>query len=119
MKRFIYYLVFIFCLLAISRQTVIYAADQPLPEKAVTVRQVEVRGLHSIPKSELLYLLNIDKGRAIDRSALSTGVKRAFLMGIFDDIVIESLDPHKTVIVVNVKEKPVIALIAVQGNKHF
>ncbi len=102
-----------------SLQNVLYAADEPLPEKAGPVRQVKVRGLHTISKSELLYLLNIDKGRVIDRSALSAGVKRAFLMGIFDDITIESLDPDKTVIVVKVKEKPVITSIAVKENEHF
>jgi len=101
------------------RQTVIYAVEGPFPEKAGTVRQVGVTGLQSISKSELLYLLNIDKGRAIDRSALSAGVRRAFLLGIFEDIIIESLDPDRTAIVVKVKEKPVIASITVKENEHF
>src|SRR5208283_363977 len=105
--------------LIISRYTVIYAADQPLPEKTDPVRQVKVKGLHSISESELLYLLNIDKGRIIDRSALTTGVKRAFLLGIFDDIIIQSLATDNTVIVVRVKERPVIASIAVKENGHF
>jgi outer membrane protein insertion porin family len=90
-----------------------------LPEKASPVRQIKVRGLHSISESELLYLINIDKGRVIDRSALSAGVRRAFLLGIFDDIIIESLAPDNTAIVIKVKEKPVIASIAVKENRHF
>jgi len=119
MKRNINHLVFIFFLLIVGRHTVIYAADQPYSDKAGPVLQVEVSGLHSIPKSELLYLLNIDTGRVIDRSALSAGVKRAFLLGIFDDIIIESLDPAGTRIAIKIKEKPVIASIAVKGNEHF
>ena len=119
MRRIINHMLFIFFLLIVSGQTVIYAADQPFSEKSDPVRQVEVTGLHSISKSELLYLLNIDKGRAIDRSALSAGVRRAFLLGIFDDIIIEGLDPDNTAIVVNVKEKPVISSVTVKGNKHF
>ena len=119
MKQIINHTLFFLVLIIISRHNVIYAADQPLPEKAGPVRQVEVRGLHSISKSELLYLLNIDRGRVIVRSALSTGVKRAFLTGIFDDIIIESLEPDKTVIVVKLKEKPVIASIMVKENEHF
>ncbi len=119
MKQIISHILFIFFLITISPHTVIYAADQPLPEKAGLLHQVEVRGLYSISESELLYLLNIDKGRAIDRSALNTGVKRAFLTGIFDDIIIESLDPDKTQIVVTVTEKPIIASITVKGNEHF
>ena len=120
MKRIINHILLAFFLMIITRHTVIYAADQPLPEKAAPpVRQVEVRGLYSISKSELLYLLNIDKGSVIDRSALSAGVRRAFLLNIFDDIIIESLDRENTEIVVKVEEKPVIASIAVKGNKHF
>ncbi len=119
MKQIINNILLVFFLLIVIRPTVIYAADQPLPEKADPVRQVEVSGLHSISESELLYLLNIAKGRVMDRSALSAGVRRAFLLGIFDDIIIESLDPDNTAIVVKVKEKPVIASITVKQNEHF
>jgi outer membrane protein insertion porin family len=109
----------VFFLLIVIRPTLVYAADKPFSEKACPVRQIEVRGLHSISKSELVYLLNIDKGCVIDRSALSAGVRRAFLLGIFEDIIIESLDPDNTAIVVTVKEKPVIGSIAVKENEHF
>ncbi len=119
MKQIINHILFAFFLLVISRHTVIYAADQPLPEKTGPVRQVEVSGLHSISKSELLYLLDIDKGRVIESSALNAGVRRAFLLGIFDDIIIESPGTDNTAIVVKVKEKPVIASIAVKENEHF
>ncbi len=119
MKLITNHITLVFFLIIMGLYFDVYAADQPLPEKAGPVRHVEVTGLHSISKSELLYLLNIDKGRVINRSALSVGVKRAFLMGIFDDIIVESLDPDKTVIVVKVKEKPVIASIGVKENDHF
>ncbi len=119
MKQTLSHILFVFFLLTVIRPTLIYAADQPFPEKGGPVRQLEVRGLYSVSKSELLYLLNIDKGRVIDRSALSAGVRRAFLLGIFDDIIVESLDPYNTAIVVKVKEKPVIASIVVKENKHF
>src|SRR5208337_2086499 len=119
MKQIINHILFVFVLLIVIRHTLIYAADQPFSEKGGPLRQLEVRGLYSISKPELLYLLNIDKGRVIDRSALSSGVKRAFLLGIFDDVIIESLAPDNTAIVVKVKEKPVIASIAVKENEHF
>jgi outer membrane protein insertion porin family len=96
-----------------------YASDQLSNDKACTVRKVEVRGLRSISQSELLYLLDIGKGTVIARHDFSTGVKRAFLLGIFEDIIVESPDAACDEIIVTVKEKTVISSIAIKGNSHF
>lgn len=100
-------LFFLFCLPA----TVLAAYKE--------IKTIEVDGLTSMPESELLYLLGIKKGAVITESAFNAGVKRAFLTGFFDDIIIESLDPDATAILVRVREKPVIGSITVTGNEHF
>lgn len=96
-----------------------HAAEQFSNTPAGPVRKVEVRGLHSISESELLYLLNINKGAVVDRHDLSGGVKRAFLLGIFEDIIVESPDASGSEIIVTVEEKPVISSITLKGNEHF
>ncbi len=83
------------------------------------VAQIEVTGLFSISPEELLYLLDISKGRILDPSGLRTGIKRAFLKGIFDDIIVESSDAAHSVIRITVKEKAVIDSLKIFGNNHF
>jgi len=98
---------------------VVFAVDHASDIKIGLVTSVEVTGLFSMSVPELLYLLNIQKGSFLNSDALSAGVKRAFLTGIFDDIIIETLDSAGTSIAVRVNEKPEISSIRVKGNSHF
>lgn len=107
------------------------AAGEPLP-----VRHIEVTGLYSISKEELLYLLTLQTDKILKREALNRGIKRAFLKGIFDDIIVESIplvvpaiatdlpapqarQAGGLAIRVIVREKPVIGSIIIQGNEHI
>ncbi len=103
------------CVSAVASDSIVCASDIPVG----SINSVKVTGLSSVPKSELLDLLNIEKGAVLDMSALNSGIKRAFLKDIFDDIIVESADPDRTAIIVIVKEKPEIASIEVKGNDHF
>ncbi len=110
---FLCLLPFAFCLLPFDLS--VNAADISV----VPVSSIKVTDLFSISESELLYLLNINKGSVLDMSQLSAGVKRAFLKGIFEDIIIESSGPSHAAISIIVKEKPVIDSISVRGNDYF
>ncbi len=78
------------------------------------ISKIEITGLRSISEPELLYLLDIREGKPLDKARLRSGIKRSFLKGIFTDIIVESLDTHKTVIRITVQEKPIISKVDIQ-----
>src|ERR1700690_2071461 len=63
--------------------------------KTTPIAEIEVDGLRSITEDEILYLLDLKKGIPLDAKQLRIGIKRAFLKGIFQDIIIESLDAQR------------------------
>ncbi len=111
-KRFILPIIFFFLILG-SEFTYSYVN--------LSINTIEVSGLHSISNEELLYLLDLEKGNILDREALSRGIKRAFLKGIFDDIQIQMdvTDLEGANIRVIVKEKPIISSIKIKGNNYL
>jgi|WetSurMetagenome_2_1015567.scaffolds.fasta_scaffold00106_35 outer membrane protein insertion porin family len=83
------------------------------------VGKIEIEGLRSISETELLYLLDIKEGKPLDRTGLRAGIKRAFLKGIFDDIIVERTGPDRNTIRIIVKEKPVISSVDIEGNRYL
>jgi outer membrane protein insertion porin family len=84
--------------------------------KGATVSDVEIHGLYSIEKEELLDLLCFKPGNPIDAIKIRQGIKRAFLKGLFDDISIETTDREKTRVIINVKERDFIDKVYVEGD---
>lgn len=80
------------------------------------VGDVEIKGLHSIGKDELLYIMDIKPGKSIDTESVRLGIKRAFLKGMFEDILVETIDGEKAKVIINVKEKNFIKNIYVEGD---
>jgi len=99
------------CLLVIILSIVFSAAAEGL-----MVGEVEVYGLTSMEKKELLYLLKIGPGEPIDAGIVRKGIKRAFLKGIFEDISVETLDEDNTRVIVRVKERDRVKKIHVEGD---
>lgn len=85
---------------------------------SLPIESIEVYGNYSISDEELLDLLDLKKGRILDRLALRSGIKRAFLKGIFENISVESLDPDGKKIRILVEEKKIIDKISIKGNTH-
>jgi outer membrane protein insertion porin family len=77
---------------------------------------IEVHGLSSMGKEELQDLLDLKPGATFDAEQIRTGIKRAFLKGIFEDIDVETSDGEKVYVVIRVKEKPLIHDISLEGN---
>lgn len=102
---------FVLCLLSFS------AYAQSITHSPLPVTSIDVEGLHSIRKEELLYLLDIEKGRVIDPERITNGIKRAFLKGIFDDIAVFHEDNGRLRVVV--KERDIIENIYMEGNLHL
>lgn len=95
------------------------AYSESIADSQQHIRHIEVSGLYSISKEELLYLLDLQKDKALDRAALSRGIKRAFLKGVFDDIRVEIIDREGIDIKVTVVEKPIIRSINIKGNSYL
>lgn len=81
-----------------------------------TVSEIEITGLYSIGTEELLYLLDIQKGKEINPEDVRRGIKRAFLKGLFEDISVETVDEEKTRVIIHVKERDRIENIYVDGD---
>ncbi|MBI5212665.1 MAG: outer membrane protein assembly factor BamA [Nitrospirae bacterium] len=116
---------FSFCLLALSLEPLVFSLEpfaanlEPSVFNLQSIEKIEVSGLYSISEEELLYLLDTRKGEAPDKSKIRNGLKRAFLKGIFDDIVVESPDNTYTRLKITVKEKDIVDSIKIIGSDHF
>lgn len=86
------------------------------PERAI--KDIRVEGLSSIGREELLDLLEIKAGEVLDPLKVRTGIKRAFLKGIFEDIEVHA-DAERTEVRVLVKERDRIREIRIAGNEYF
>jgi outer membrane protein insertion porin family len=83
---------------------------------ASVVGNIEIRGTHLIGANELLYLLDIVPGEAIEEDRVREGIKRAFQKGVFEDISVETIDGDKTTVIIHVTEKPYIKKISIEGD---
>lgn len=87
--------------------------------KGAIVAEIEIKGLYSLEKEELLSLLDIKLGSPVDSERVRQGIKRAFLKGVFEDISIETTDEEKTKVTITVKERDFIEKISVEGNYNL
>ena len=85
---------------------------------ASPVEKIEVEGLVSIGKEELLGLLDIKAGEALDPLKVREGIKRAFFKGIFNDIEVYA-NAARTEVKVVVVERDRIRSVRVSGNNFF
>ncbi|MFN3395759.1 MAG: POTRA domain-containing protein, partial [Thermodesulfovibrionales bacterium] len=78
---------------------------------------MEVEGLYSIKKEELLYLLDISKGEELNPDKITIGIKRAFLKGIFDDIRVYHEGNGR--LKIDAKERDIVETISIEGNSYL
>ena len=83
---------------------------------AAITGEIEIHGLSSIGKDELLYMLDIQPGGFIDAGSIRQGIKRAFLKGIFEDISVETTDAEKVNVMIRVRERDFIKAIHIRGD---
>ncbi len=84
--------------------------------EAVIAGNIEIHGLYSIGRDELLDLLGLSPGVAVDQDRIRIGIKRAFLKGIFEDISVEVSEGATHDIMVHVREKDFISKIYIKGD---
>ncbi len=91
---------------------------RPALAASAPIQTIDVEGLVSISKEELLYLLDMKTGDVLDPIRLREGIKRAFLKGIFDDIEVYA-NAERTEVRVLVEERDRIRKIGVDGNNFL
>ncbi|MEK6528164.1 MAG: outer membrane protein assembly factor BamA [Nitrospirota bacterium] len=84
------------------------------------IKTIEVEGLTRIKQEELIDMISLHIGDAIDKETLRNGIKRAFKKGIFLDIKAVA-EPNDSGIKLKyiVKEIPVIDKINIKGNEQI
>jgi len=92
------------------------AAMFPVESAAATVAKVEIKGLSLLGQDEFLDILGIRAGVEIDKELVSNAIKRAFLKGFFDDIIIRVPDGENPVVEVEVRERDLIRKIYLKNN---
>ncbi len=88
----------------------------PSPCESVTAGSVEIRGLRSVGDDELLNMMGIRAGGAINEEIVRDGIKRAFLKGLFEDITAKVPDGELPRVEVTVRERDFINKIYLSGN---
>lgn len=100
--------------------TISYLPFPPIDAYASVIGNIEINGLYSIDREELLYLLDFKPGKQIDKELIRLGIKRAFLKGIFEDISIEmTSEGEKTDVFIHIRERNFIEKISIKGNYAF
>jgi outer membrane protein insertion porin family len=105
MKKTFLLSIFVSCMILFSA---------PCTEGTV-IKEITINGLSSLDREELLYLLGIQSIGSIDREQIRAGIKRAFLIGVFEDIAVEVTDGDNPRVIVNVVEREKITGISVEG----
>ena len=82
------------------------------------IEKIEVEGLASISKEELLGLLDLKVGEVLDPLKVREGIKRAFFKGIFNDIEVYA-NAARTDVRVLVVERDRIRNVEASGNNFF
>lgn len=93
-----------------------FVVVSPDESGAATVGTVEIRGLSLIDRNEFLDILGIFPGAEIDKELVRNGIKRAFLKGLFDDVIVRVPDGENPAVEVEVKEREFIGKIYVRNN---
>lgn len=83
------------------------------------VRDIEVRGLKSMSREELLNLMGFSPDNVISDADVTRGIKRAFLSMRFENIVVSRDDLDRSSLIIEVYEKYRVKDIIVHGNRSL
>lgn len=108
-KIIFYSIVILFLIFAVYP---VFAINEP---SNIVVREIDIEGLYSTTKDEIVELLGIKIGEPLNAIVLSKGIKLVFLKGIFEDIIVETDDKDATIVRIKIIERDVIKNISVKG----
>ncbi len=85
-------------------------------ENAFKVSSIQVIGLHRVPKPTVIRLLPIKVGKVMTLSLSNKVITTLYNSGFFKDV---QLSKRGKQLVIRVKERPLIAMINISGNKEI
>jgi outer membrane protein insertion porin family len=90
-----------------------------VPAQSGTVEQIEVQGLFRMTREAFLHALGIKVGDTYDERVIRARFKSLWDRGLFEDISIESEDGPAggKVLIVKVRERPVLTSVTYEDNK--
>ena len=84
------------------------------------IASIDVRGNEILDDDVVLMRLKIQSGDVYDPKVVNTELKSLYELGYFDDIAIVLEDtPEGKLLIINVKEKPLISAISVEGAQEL
>ncbi|MBI5641827.1 MAG: outer membrane protein assembly factor BamA [Nitrospirae bacterium] len=86
---------------------------------AATVGHIEIKGLSSVTQREFLDIFGVREGDPVDPAKISLGIKRAFLKGLFDDILVFAGEDENAEMIITVREREFIRKIYIRGDLPF
>lgn len=85
---------------------------------ALTLSDIQVRGLQRLPVSQVFGVLPFSQGDTIDREQVALAIRSLFSLGTLNDIQFFAQGPAKaTRLIIQVQERPSISDISIDGNK--
>ncbi|MCC6007991.1 MAG: outer membrane protein assembly factor BamA [Rhodobacteraceae bacterium] len=88
----------------------------PAIAQSFTFSSVAVRGNQRIPDASVREILGVTPGREITAAALNDGFQRLRTSGLFEEA---EITPSGNVLIVNVREFPIINRISIEGNRRI
>ncbi len=89
-------------------------------EDGVMIKEIEISGLNRISHEELIYLLDLKAGQALEKKKIGAGLRRVFKKGLFLDIQVIS-EPVKEGIRLKfvVKEVQIVNKVSFEGIENI
>ncbi len=87
---------------------------------AKNIKNIEVNGLKNLERDFFLSVINMEKGKSFSSMQLQQDIRNLYELGYFEDIEVQVEESANSVeLIYNVKERPFIFDISIEGNKVF
>lgn len=88
------------------------------PGLALTLSEIQVRGLQRLPVSQVFGVLPFSQGDSIDQAQISLAIRSLFELGTLNDVQMFAEGPaDATRLIIQVQERPSVSDISIDGNK--
>ncbi len=93
-------------------------ASEATPPSGGEIAQVVIEGNSRVDEEAIRVHVQSQVGTPFDRQKIDSDVRAIYAMGFFEDVEVERREgPEGPVLVFRVRERPLVAAIAIEGNK--
>jgi outer membrane protein insertion porin family len=94
------------------------ASAQTVADPAAVIQKIEVEGTQRVEQSTVISYLTVHVGDRFDPREINESLKKLFATGFFATVELFQA-PGQNVLVVRVKENPIVNQVAFEGNKRI